>query len=70
MSNILLIEDDKIIASSIQYYLNNEGFFTDITDNESDVLKILDSKKFHVILLDITLGNENGFDLFNKIKNI
>lgn len=70
MSNILLIEDDKIIASSIQYYLNNEGFFTDITDNESDVLKILDSKKFHVILLDITLGNENGFDLFNKIKKI
>lgn len=70
MSNILLIEDDKIIASSIQYYLNNEGFFTDITDNESDVFKLLENKKFHVILLDITLGNENGFDIFNKIKKM
>ena len=70
MSNILLIEDDKIIASSIQYYLNNEGFFTDITDNERDVFKLLENKEYQIILLDITLGNENGFDIFNKLKKI
>lgn len=70
MSNVLLIEDDKIISSSIKYYLDNEGFNTSIVDNEKDALNLLENNKFNIILLDITLGNENGFELFNKIKKI
>lgn len=70
MSNVLLIEDDKIISSSIKYYLDNEGFSTSIVDNEKDALNLLENNKFNIILLDITLGNENGFELFNKIKKI
>lgn len=70
MSNVLLIEDDKIISSSIKYYLDNEGFSTSIVDNEKDALNLLEKNKFNIILLDITLGNENGFELFNKIKKI
>ena len=70
MSNVLLIEDDKIISSSIKYYLDNEGFNTSIVDNQTDALKLLENTKFNIILLDITLGNENGFDIFNKIKKL
>lgn len=70
MSNVLLIEDDKIISSSIKYYLDNEGYNTSIVDNEHDALNLLENNKFKIILLDITLGNENGFDIFNKIKKI
>lgn len=70
MSNVLLIEDDKIISSSIKYYLDNEGLNTSIVSSEEEALKILKEKEINVILLDITLGNENGFEIFSKIKKL
>lgn len=70
MNNVLLIEDDKIISSSIKYYLDNEGLNTSIVSSEDEALKILKDKEVSVILLDITLGNENGFEIFNKIKKL
>lgn len=70
MSNVLLIEDDEIISSSIKYYLDNEGLNTSIVSNENDALELLKDNKINLILLDITLGNENGFEIFNKIKKV
>ncbi len=70
MSSVLLIEDDSVIASSIKYYLENEGFQIFTADNEEKSLNIIKENVIDLILLDITLGNENGFDLFHQIKKL
>lgn len=69
MVNILLVEDDTIIAGSIKYYLDNEGFNVKCVNNTKYGLKEI-KNNYDLILLDVTLGDENGFDLFYEIKKI
>ena len=66
---ILLVEDDPKIRQELKVLLENnqydiamiEGFTKDITEEINKIAKDL-------ILLDINLPNQNGFDVCKKIK--
>lgn len=66
---ILLVEDDPKIRQELKVLLENnqydiamiEGFTKDITEEINKIAKDL-------ILLDINLPNQNGFDICKKIK--
>lgn len=70
LKKLLYVEDDEI---SIQY-LNRicpKNFEVFSTRNKIDALKILESNKIDIVLMDINLGNdENGIDITNTIKQI
>ncbi|MEG1705246.1 MAG: response regulator transcription factor [Clostridia bacterium] len=70
MINILLVEDDSIISSSIKYYLTNEGFNLVCINNIKDGIENIKSSNYDLILLDVTLNDGNGFDMFYEIKKI
>lgn len=70
MEHVLLIEDDTTISSSIQYYLETEGFKVTTMEDGSKVLQEIKSTTYQIIILDITLKEENGFEVFKKIKSI
>ncbi|MEG0994779.1 MAG: response regulator transcription factor [Bacilli bacterium] len=66
--NILIIEDDITIGDSLLHLLNNEGYFTSLVGNCRKALEILSEKEFNLIILDLTLPDGNGFDLYTNIK--
>ena len=70
MPNILLIEDDKIIAESIIFSLENdyESFQIKWCEMGSDALKYFNEFDVNLILLDLTLPDINGFDVLRKIR--
>lgn len=70
MINLLLVEDDTTISSSIEYYLISEGFKVDTCDNTKESIELVKNNKYNLVLLDVTLSDGNGFDLFKEIKNI
>lgn len=71
MKNILIIEDDESLSRGISYYLNNNGYITDIVNNLKAADNQLKRKIYNLIILDINLPDGNGFDyLSSRLKDI
>lgn len=68
--NILLVEDDKTIATGLEYSLRQEGYSTticyDFGSAQTIILTQLDN--FSLCLFDITLPDGNGYDLCKLVK--
>lgn len=68
MPNILLVEDDKIIAESITFSLESDSFKVNWCEMGNEALKQLNESDIDLVLLDITLPDINGFDVLRKIR--
>ena len=66
--NILIVEDNDIIAHGLEYYLTNEGFKIHINSTSNEAKNTIKNNKFNLIILDISLPDGNGFDLCKYIK--
>ena len=68
---VLLVEDDLQIQALIIDYLKDYGFATTAFDNPKDVLEDFKiNNDYAIIILDLMLPFMDGFDLFNKLKQI
>jgi two-component system catabolic regulation response regulator CreB len=69
MPNILLVEDDKVIAESIVFALENNSFKTHWCTLGNDALDYLNNNKVDLVLLDVGLPDISGFDVLGKIRS-
>ena len=68
---VLLVEDDLQMQSLIVDYLKDYEFATTAFDNPKDVLEDFKTNNdYAIIILDLMLPFMDGFDLFNKLKQI
>lgn len=70
MYKILLIEDDKSIATTVSYYLEAQGFKIDTENTVKTGMKALNNTEYDLMLLDINLPDGTGYDLYEKSKKI
>lgn len=65
--NILLVEDNQSIIKGLTYSFEKNNYNLNYKTNIKETLKYLDTaKNIDLIILDITLPDGNGFDLFEK----
>ena len=67
---ILIVEDDEAVAQGLADILNGSGYQTEWCEKSQKVLEILKKQQMDLILLDVNLGEENGYDLCKKIREI
>ncbi len=68
---ILLVEDNKNIVDGLIYAFKMNNYQLDYTSSVKDTLKYLEDTIPEVIILDVMLGDGNGFDLYsNNIKEL
>ena len=68
--NILLVENDIYSVKVIAYFLK-DSFNVDHAPDGLTALKLAQSKKYSIILMDIDLGiGMNGLETANKINRI
>ena len=68
---VLLVEDDLQMQALIVDYLKDYGFIVTAFDNPKDVLEDFKlNSDYSIIILDLMLPFMDGFDLFNKLKEI
>ncbi|MFK5882143.1 MAG: response regulator transcription factor [Sulfurospirillum sp.] len=66
--NILIVEDDKQIASYLQKGLEEESFVVDIAHDGTEGLASIREKNFDVIILDWMLPKLSGIDICTIVK--
>lgn len=68
MKKILIVENEKSLATLISDSLKNEGFKTVITHRGDEAIDCFYKEKPDLILLDINLPGMNGWEICKKLK--
>ena len=66
---LLLIEDEKELALSIQKYLTDKDFVCEWVYNKKDAIEKISIYDYDCILLDLMLPDGNGFDILKELKH-
>jgi two-component system, OmpR family, copper resistance phosphate regulon response regulator CusR len=66
--NILIVEDEKKIADTIQLGLSEHGFNVEVAYDGDIGLKIFLGHSFDLVILDLNLPGMNGFELCKAIR--
>lgn len=69
VKRILLVEDDPLIVRIYKTRLEKEGFEVDSVSSGGRVLDRLLEKEFDLILLDLVLPEESGFEVLREVRN-
>ncbi len=67
--NILIIEDDEDISQILKFSLTKEGYTVKVNDNGLKVVDDIQNFRPDLILLDIMLGDIDGFSICKEISN-
>lgn len=65
---ILVVDDDVRIRELLQKILTKNGFITSIAGNVDEARKQLKKEKFDLLVLDLMLPEESGFDFLKEIR--
>jgi len=68
MQHILIVEDDKTIAESIAFILEQDSFSCQWFDNGRDALDYVENNAVDLMLLDVGLPDISGFDVLRKVR--
>ncbi|RHP66479.1 response regulator transcription factor [Bacteroides sp. OF04-15BH] len=64
---ILVVDDEEDLCDILRFNLENEGYNVDIAYSAEEALK-LDLTQYHLILLDVMMGEISGFRMAKMLK--
>ena len=70
MQNILVIDDSEDLVAAVESALSPLGLGFDTAGNVQQGLDKIALKKYSLVIIDIGLPDGDGFDLFQKIRNL
>lgn len=68
--NILIVEDSEINLLMLKRILEREGFRVLSAKDEFEAFEILQQERIDLILMDVMLGESNGYDLTLQLKSV
>lgn len=71
MINVLIVDDHELVRRGLKQVINETEEFR-IADEASDerrALELIRKNKYDVMVLDISLGERNGLQIFEHLKN-
>ncbi|OKH29165.1 response regulator transcription factor [Chroogloeocystis siderophila] len=70
MSHILIAEDEPRIASFLEKGLKAAGFTTAIVKDGNEVIVMIQSDRFDLLLLDIGLPGKDGWQVLEELRGL
>jgi len=67
-THILVVDDDNRIRSLLKEYLNENNYIVSTSENSENAKVKLEQFKFDLIVLDVMMPGQNGYDLTKEIK--
>jgi two-component system OmpR family response regulator len=65
--DVLLIDDNKEITEMISFFLDSQDISCRVANNGREGLLKIKNEKYDVILLDLTMPEFSGWDIFNNL---
>ncbi len=65
---VLIVEDERAVARSLEYALTQEGYIVLWADTGKRALDFAHTQEPHIILLDLRLPDISGFDICRKLR--
>ena len=66
--HILIVDDDDRIRSLLKDYLSEKNYIVSTAENADQAKKKLDYFKFDILILDVMMPGQNGYELTKEIK--
>lgn len=67
-TSIFVIDDDESLREGLSDILKEKGYSVDTADDGSSAIKILKSKTYSVVILDLKMPRISGYDILKHIK--
>lgn len=67
---ILVVDDDEDLSMIIMDMFEDYGYESSHASNADEAYSMLENSKFDLIILDINLSGESGFDIIKEIRKI
>lgn len=64
---ILVVDDEEDLCEILKFNLENEGYEVDTANSAEEALK-MEISNYHLILLDVMMGEISGFKMANLLK--
>ena len=68
--HILIVDDDNRIRSLLKDFLTENNYIVSTAENAEEAKNKLNFIKFDIIILDVMMPGQNGYDLTKEIKKI
>ena len=68
--HILVVDDDNRIRDLLKEYLNENKYIVSTAENADQAKMKLEYLKFDIIVLDVMMPGQNGYELTKEIKKI
>ncbi|MEK9752147.1 MAG: response regulator transcription factor [Rhodospirillaceae bacterium] len=65
---LLIVEDDELVQSLLGAYLRRDGFEISLAATGREMLAAIDSETIDLVLLDLTLPDEDGLSLARQVR--
>jgi len=67
--DILLLEDDQILAQSLQELLEDEGYSVDVVYDGEEALEYSYKKEYKLYIFDVNVPEIDGFELLKSLRD-
>ena len=67
---ILIIDDQDDFTQRMRSRLESEGYYSEIAGDGESALKLLDEKKFHLVISEIKIPHIDGLEILSSVKSI
>lgn len=67
---ILIVDDSPELGESLQIFLSRQGFDVAVALNGAEARALLDRRDADLILLDVNLPDESGFDIARDVRRV
>ena len=70
LTRILVVDDEEEICETTKSFLQRKGYTVYTAQNKQQALRVLETSRPQLMLLDIRLGVESGLDVLKQAKKL
>ncbi len=66
---ILLVDDDKQLASALQWILADEDFLVDVAHNGEEAMLKVQALEYDIVICDLMMPPPDGFEVISALRD-
>ena len=68
MADILIVDDDRSVATAFQTFLNFEGHQCRLASSAADAIQLIDERKPNLVMMDVRMPGVDGLQALEQIR--